>query len=74
LNVPGCDPIRLVDLAEKMAALCPGSFQVIPFPEAHARIDIGDYYCTGSALRALAGWQPLVSLDEGLQRTLDYFR
>mgnify|MGYP003683872051 CR=1 FL=1 len=51
-----------------------GSFEMIDFPAARKKIDIGDYYGDYSSLAAAVGWQPRVELREGLQKTLDYYR
>ena len=40
-------------------------------PADRARIDIGSYHADDRAFRRDAGWAPLVSLEEGIGRTLD---
>ena len=49
-------------------------FKVKAFPPERRRIDIGDYYADDTAFRRLSGWRPKVGLEEGLERTLAYFR
>ncbi len=44
------------------------------FPAARRRIDVGDYYADYKLLNSLSGWQPKVSLRDGLARTLAYYR
>ncbi len=51
-----------------------GDYTVHDFPEERKKIDIGDYYSDFSKFRAESGWQPQVSLEQGLARTLDYYR
>ena len=38
-----------------------------------ARIDIGSYHADDAAFRAATGWQPLVDLEQGIGRSLDWF-
>ena len=74
LNVGGCEPISLIALAEQLTKISKrGGFSVKPFPATRARIDIGSYYSSDEAFRGLTGWAPRTSLNEGLERTLDYF-
>ena len=51
-----------------------GEFQVREFPADRKRIDIGDYYADDRRIRSELGWAPQVNLQEGLARTLDYYR
>ncbi|HEX8665033.1 MAG TPA: NAD(P)-dependent oxidoreductase [Beijerinckiaceae bacterium] len=38
------------------------------------RMDISVFRCDSSRLRAATGWQPRVSIEEGLKRTIDSYR
>ena len=51
-----------------------GEFQVRDFPAERKRIDIGDYYADDRSIRNMLGWTPQVNLEDGLARTLDYYR
>jgi UDP-glucose 4-epimerase len=44
------------------------------FPAERQQIDIGDYFADDRLIRQTLGWQPRVSLAEGLTRTLDFYR
>jgi len=75
LNVGGDRTISLQDLAQLMIDLHgSGSFTVREFPADRKRIDIGDYYASDEQLRTCLGWQPQVSLETGLTRSLHYYR
>jgi len=75
MNLGSSEVINLKDLAEKIVALAgTGSFELIPFPAERKAIDIGDYYSDYSLAHQLLGWEPKIGLDEGLLRTLDYYR
>jgi UDP-glucose 4-epimerase len=75
LNVGGAERISLGDLADLLVR-CNGSGEVerVPFPEELKEIDIGDYYSDDSAARARLEWSPRVGVEEGLTRSLDYYR
>jgi UDP-glucose 4-epimerase len=74
LNLGGADVICLRDLAEMMTARSGCPIEQMPFPVERKMIDIGDYFTDDSAFRALTGWQPAVRLDEGMDRTLAFYR
>jgi UDP-glucose 4-epimerase len=71
----GGPSLTLGELAERLvAANGGGNVTVAEFPPERQRIDIGDYVADDSLFRKTTGWAPAVGLDEGLHRTLDYFR
>ncbi len=75
LNVGGEVPYTLLALAE--ALVCAnkgGSFEQREFPADRKRIDIGDFVTDDRRFRELTGWAPRIGLDEGLARSLDYYR
>jgi len=74
-NLGGCEVINLRELAElSVKANGGGKFQVREFPANRKRIDIGDYYANDQRIRSELGWTPQVDLQEGLARTMDYYR
>ncbi|MBA4108367.1 MAG: NAD-dependent epimerase [Leptothrix sp. (in: Bacteria)] len=74
-NLGSKEVINLKDLAQKLTALQAGaSYELIPFPAERKAIDIGDYYSDFSLIEAELGWTPKIDLDEGLQRTLHFYR
>lgn len=74
-NLGAAPSISLKALAEELlAANGSGSYIVREFPAERKKIDIGDYYTDYSYIREVLGWQPRVSLREGLERTLVYYR
>ena len=46
----------------------------MPFPPDRKAIDIGDYYADFSRIKEELGWEPQVGLEEGLRRSLDFYR
>jgi UDP-glucose 4-epimerase len=74
-NVGGGPPITLTELAESLVAIAgTGSFETRQFPPERIRIDIGDYFADDQLFRQVTGWAPKFTLQDGLARTLDYFR
>ena len=75
LNLGGCPALSLRQLAERLvAAHGGGRFEIRPFPEAQKAIDIGSYEADDRTFRAATGWRPRIDIDEGMARTLAYFR
>ena len=75
LNVGSREPVSLLELAQRLVALNGGgAYDVVPFPPDRLAIDIGDYFADSSKLEQSLGWSPEVDLEEGLGRTLEYFR
>jgi UDP-glucose 4-epimerase len=74
-NLGGCEVISLRELAELSVKVNGGGgFQVREFPTERKRIDIGDYYADDKGIRSNLGWAPQVNLQDGLARTLDFYR
>src|SRR5262249_13134016 len=73
-NLGSPEVIQLKALAKMITNLRDGgSFELVPFPPDRKIIDISDYYGDFSLARKDLGWEPKISLREGLCRTLDYY-
>jgi UDP-glucose 4-epimerase len=71
----GSSPISLLKLAELLISLNGGgAYSLIPYPSERAAIEIGDYAGDYSLIHEDLGWEPLVSLEDGLLRSLEYYR
>jgi UDP-glucose 4-epimerase len=67
--------VTLEELAQMLVRFNKGGrFSIRSFPEERKRIDIGDYYADYAKIEKVIGWRPRVRLEEGLKRTLDYYR
>jgi len=75
-NIGGAPPASLHDIAELLVRLAgpPAAYTTREFPADRATIDIGSYHADDSAFRTAAGWKPEVSLKDGIQRSLEWFR
>ncbi|MFM7230014.1 MAG: NAD-dependent epimerase/dehydratase family protein [Cyanobacteriota bacterium] len=75
MNLGSSQVISLTELAQLVSSLQEGAhWELVPFPEERKRIDIGDYYSDHAMASSLLDWTPRVSLEEGLMRTVNYFR
>jgi UDP-glucose 4-epimerase len=75
-NLGAVPTISLLDLAVKLTRFIGREdlYECIPFPPERKVIDIGDYYADYHKAGDILHWQPQIDLDEGLQRTMDYYR
>ncbi len=74
-NLGGECAIGLKDLAQMLIKVNDGGeYKIRTFPSDRKSIDIGDYYADFSLIRSTLGWEPQVPLQEGLARTLAYYR
>jgi UDP-glucose 4-epimerase len=74
-NVGGSEPIAHRDLVKLLIEQSGrGSVRFVEWPEDKRRIDIGSFYSDSSKFSKATGWQPAVTLTEGLQQTLAYYR
>lgn len=73
-NLGSKEVVGLLQLAQMLSELKPGaSYQVVPFPPERKAIDIGDYYSNFDKFQVAMGWQPRISLSQGLAECLDYY-
>jgi UDP-glucose 4-epimerase len=63
----------LADLVVRLAGP-PAHYTVKQFPAERAQIDIGSYHADDSAFRAATGWQPQVSLEDGIRQTIEWYK
>ncbi len=74
-NLGASDPLNLEDTAKIMCKLVEGaSYEIVPFPEDRKAIDVGDFICDFDAFSKSFGWQPKVSFQEGIFRSLEFFK
>jgi UDP-glucose 4-epimerase len=74
-NLGGNEPVSLIELATLLISIAgKGSYRIVPFPPERKRIDIGDFYSDSSKAKSVLGWRASVGLEEGLRRTVDYYR
>jgi UDP-glucose 4-epimerase len=71
----GGEPISHIGLTEMLIKEAgQGSYTLIPWPEERKKIDIGDVYSSYAKIERTLGWKPTVSMEEGLHRTIEFYR
>lgn len=74
-NLGGNEPTTLLDFVKILLSITgTGSYTIVPFPPEKKRIDVGDFYADYSLIKKTLGWEPEVSLYEGLIQTVNYYR
>jgi UDP-glucose 4-epimerase len=74
-NVGGPEALSLSEVARAAVAAAGAPDPVYrPFPEHQKKIDIGSYYTDTTRIRTDMGWVPSVRFDDGIRRTIEYYR
>jgi len=73
-NVGGADVVSLAQLADLLVARNGGRIERMEFPLHRKLIDIGDYFTNDKAFRSATGWHPRVGIEQGVDRTLAFYR
>ena len=74
-NVGGDEPISHRSLVSLLLGVAgTGSVRYVDWPPEKKRIDIGSFYSDSTRFRATTGWRPMVSVREGLERTVAFYR
>ena len=67
-NVGGSEPISHKDLVALLIDVAgAGSVRYVPWPAEKKAIDIGSFYADSSRFRSAVGWEPRVTLRDGLR-------
>lgn len=74
-NLGSDEVVSLKQLAELLIDVSKtGQFKIREFPEERKKIDIGDYYSDYHLINTTLGWKPKISLKDGLEKTIAYYR
>ncbi len=74
-NLGSREVVSLRQLAELLLEVNGGGeIETVEFPPARKSIDIGSYFSDFRLISTTLGWQPRVSLREGLRATLEFYR
>lgn len=75
MNLGGEQPYTLLQTAELLQKLTGAPpFRIREFPPEAVRYDVGSYYADWSLIHDICGWKPETPLEEGLTRTVAYYR
>src|SRR5262249_55176278 len=70
----GAAPVTLLELAAMFVNIAGAKYMVKKFPKDRKAIDIGDYHADFNRIKQDLGWQPRTSLQEAVQRTVQFYR
>jgi len=74
-NLGGLQPVTLEVLVQTLVRVTgTGSYRLVPFPEDRKTIDIGSAFSSFMKFNFATGWKPTTSLDEGLAKTVEYYK
>jgi UDP-glucose 4-epimerase len=74
-NVGGHQPLSLRELTSLLLRVAgSGSARYVDWPPEKKAIDIGSFYADSRKFMQATGWQQTVCLEEGLRRTVEFYR
>ena len=73
-NLGSREVFSLLEFVQVLNRYCDFKYELVPFPKEHKVIDIGDYYSDFSLFHSKTGWDPKVSLEDGMENTIEYFK
>jgi UDP-glucose 4-epimerase len=75
-NVGGVEPVALIEVARLCQELADagGTVRTVPWPPERKKIDIGSIYLDHTRLSKTTGWQPKVTLRDGLRKTIEFYK
>lgn len=69
---------RPISLQETAQIMCEGlkdaNYELVPFPKEREAIDVGDFISDYSSFSNTFGWEPKIKFEEGIKKSLEYFR
>ena len=64
-----------IELAKKIVKIAgSGKVTFAEFTQERKEVEPGDYYTDISKIKRLVGWEPKTDLEEGLRRTIEFYR
>lgn len=74
-NVGTGIPISFIELAKKIVEIAgSGRVAFTDFTKERKEVEPGDYYTDISKIRRVCGWEPKTSLDEGIRKTIEFYK
>lgn len=75
LNVGVDKPTSFLDLVKLIVKIAnSGSWEFAEFSQERKAQEPGDFYSNINKIKNLVGWEPKTSLEEGLEKTIAYYR
>lgn len=74
-NLGSGNPVKFIDLVKKIIdTVGSGKIEKVPWPEERKNIETGDFVASFEKIKDELGWQPKNSLDEGLRKTVEFYK
>ncbi|MCX8023106.1 MAG: GDP-mannose 4,6-dehydratase [Syntrophorhabdaceae bacterium] len=74
-NVGTGRPVSFIEIARKIVEIAgTGRVEFTEFTRERKEVEPGDYYADITRIRNTLGWEPKTSLEEGIRKTVDYYR
>ena len=74
-NLGGMQPVTLEVLVKVLLKTTgTGSYRLVPFPDDRKSIDVGSAFSSFMKFHLATGWKPTASLEDGLSKTVEYYR
>jgi nucleoside-diphosphate-sugar epimerase len=74
-NVGSGIPVNFFDLAKKIVDVAgTGKIAFTEFTQERKEVEPGDYYTDISKIKRMVGWEPKTGLEEGLKKTIEFYR
>jgi UDP-glucose 4-epimerase len=74
-NVGGDEPISHRDLTAMLVRIAGGgTVEYVDWPPEKKAIDIGSFVADSTKFKRTTGWSPAVRLEDGLRRTIEFYR
>lgn len=74
-NVGNENALPLVEIIKEIISIVhQGTIQHLPWPEDRKKIEIGNFSTSCQSLYRTVGWEPKVSINEGLQKTVEFYQ
>ena len=71
----GGQAITLKEFVEKVIEILDrGRYKTVKFPKEREPIEVGNYVADIKKIKEELGWQPRVPIDEGIKRTIDFYK
>jgi len=70
----GEDECSIAEFSRRLVEIVgQGEVKHVPWPDDWVSMDVGDVSVSSARLKALTGWAPRTSLDDGLRRTWEFY-
>jgi UDP-glucose 4-epimerase len=74
-NVGTGVPVSFNELAKRIVKVAgSGRAKFTEFTKERKEVEPGDYYADITRIKKTVNWEPRISLEEGIKRTIDYYR